>query len=152
MDKFQTEIRDFLGVAVPGTIVEAAETHKLIEHFITEDDTCSVGEFVRLGTKEGYVKGAASDGDVIGIIVKDQYLTGCEFGMKLPAGITCSVAVFGVIAVKNTSTASATLLDDVFLKKDGTLAFNKESVESASKTHWVVKQGAEKDGIVFVAR
>ena len=152
MENFQKEIRDYLGVAVPGTLVEAAESYKLLEHFITEDDTCSVGEFVRLGTKEGYVKGAASDGDVIGIIVKDQYLTGCELGMKLPAGITCSVAVFGVIAVKNTSTASATLLDDVFLKKDGTLAFSKESVASASKTHWAVKQGAEKDGIVFVAR
>ena len=43
MDKFQTTVGNGLGVAVPGTLVEAAESYKLLEHFVTEDDTCTVG-------------------------------------------------------------------------------------------------------------
>ena len=64
MENFQKEIRDYLGVAVPGTLVEAAESYKLLEHFVTEDDTCTVGGFVKKGSVDGKVTGAAGDGAV----------------------------------------------------------------------------------------
>ena len=134
MENFQKEIRDYLGVAVPGTLVEAAESYKLLEHFVTEDDTCTVG-------------------GVLGIIIKDSYFTGQDLGMSIPAGQTVTVCVFGVVAVENTYSASATVNNKVFIKSaDGTLAFSDSDVADAKSTGWAVKQGAESGGIVFVVR
>lgn len=153
MENFQKEIRDYLGVAVPGTLVEAAESYKLLEHFVTEDDTCTVGGFVKKGSVDGKVTGAAGDGAVLGIIIKDSYFTGQDLGMSIPAGQTVTVCVFGVVAVENTYSASASVNNKVFIKSaDGTLAFSDSDVADAKNTGWAVKQGAESGGIAFIVR
>ncbi len=155
MNTFQSEVRDGLGVAVPGTIVEAAECYKLVEHFVTEDENCTVGGFVRKGSAEGLVVGAANTGEVIGVIVKDKFYAGCEEGMSVPKGSTVTVLIFGVMAVNNTSGSAAVFLDDVYVNNtDGTLVFsNTETApEGASVTHWKVKQGCETGGIAFITR
>ncbi len=152
---FQSEIRDSLGVAVPGVIVEAAENYKLVDHFVTEDDTCTVGGFVRQGVSEKGVVGAGGTGKVIGIIVKDKYYTGSNEGMSLPAGATVTVMLFGVIAVKNTYSASATYGDNVFLKENSdTLIFSSaETITAgATATGWKVKQGCATNGIAFITK
>ena len=139
MENFQKEIRDYLGVAVPGTLVEAAESYKLLEHFVTEDDTCTVGGFVKKGSVDGKVTGAAGDGAVLGIIIKDSYFTGQELGMSIPKGQTVTVCVFGVVAVENTYSASASVNNKVFIKSaDGTLAFSDSDVADAKSTGWAV--------------
>lgn len=156
MNEFQKTIGNGLGVAVPGTIVEAAESYKLLEHFVTEDDSCTVGSFVKKGSVEGKVVAAKGDGDVIGIIIKDSYFTGGELGMNIPAGQTVTVCLFGVVAVENTATAAATFNNKVLMKKDdGTLVFAPISATATAEqkeTGWKVKQGADKNGIVFVVR
>lgn len=155
MDTFQSEVRDGLGVAVPGTIVEAAESYKLVEHFVCEDGNCVVGGFVRKGSAEGMVTGAVGTGEVIGVIVKDKFYEGCELGMSVPKGSTVTVLIFGVMAVSNTSSGAAVFLDDVYVNNtDGTLVFNNTGTapEGASKTHWKVKQGCAAGGIAFITR
>lgn len=156
MDTFQSEVRDGLGVAVPGTIVEAAESYKLVEHFVTEDDSCTVGSFVKKGSVEGKVVAAKGDGDVIGIIIKDSYFTGQDLGISIPAGQTVTVCLFGVVAVENTATGAATFNNKVLMKKDdGTLVFAPISATATAEqkeTGWKVKQGADKNGIVFLAK
>lgn len=155
MNTFQTEVRDRLGVAVPGTIVEAAECYKLVEHFVCEDDKCVVGGFVRKGSAEGLVAGAANTSEVIGVITKDKFYAGCEPGMSVPKGSTVTVLIFGVMAVKNTSGEAAVFLDDVYVNDtDGTLSFDNTGSAPAgtSVTHWKVKQGCEAGGIAFITR
>lgn len=156
MNEFQKKIGATLGVAVPGTIVEAAESYKLVEHFITEDDSCVIGSFVKKGSAEGKVVAATGDGEVIGIIVKNGYLTGEKEGIKIPAGENVAVLLFGVVAVENTATAAATFNDKVLMKKaDGILIFAKASATATAEqkeTGWKVKQGADKKGIVFLTK
>lgn len=153
MSEFQKEVRDYLGVAVAGTVVEAAESYKVLDHFITEDDTCVVGGFVKKGSVEGKITGATGTGEVLGIIIKDGYLTGQETGMKIPAGQNVTVCRYGVIAIENTTTASATLNNKVFIKNtDGTLSFSDTDVADAKNTGWTVKQPAKAGEIAFVIK
>lgn len=152
---FQKEVRADMGVANPGDIVEAHGSHLLLQQMITEDDKCEVGGFVRAGTKPGGCINAAGTSEIIGIIVNDKYYDSSTEGVTLPQGTPVSVAVFGVIAVTNTYSASATFMDDVYVKEsDGTLVFNNTGTapEGATKTHWKVKQGCQKGEIAFVVR
>lgn len=151
---FQREVRADMGVANPGDIVEAHGSHLLLQQMITEDDKCQVGGFVRAGTTATGCVNAAGSNEVIGIIVNDKFYDGSNEGVTLPKGTPVSVAVFGVIAVTNTYSASATFMDDVYVKEsDGTLIFNSTgSADGATKTHWKVKQGCEPGEIAFVAR
>lgn len=152
---FQREIKATMGVANPGDIVEAINTHSLMQQMVTEDNKCKVGSFVRKGTKvDGCINAAGTSG-VIGIIVNDKYYNGADEGVTLPAGTPVTVAVFGVIAVTNTSTA-ATFQDKVYIKEsDGSLVFASATASGTvgnTDTGWNVKQGCKPGEIAFVVR
>lgn len=153
---FQREIKATMGVANPGDIVEAINTHSLMQQMVTEDNKCKVGSFVRKGTKvDGCINAAGTSG-VIGIIVNDKYYNGADEGVTLPAGTPVTVAVFGVIAITNTSTAAATFQDKVYIKEsDGSLVFASATASGTvgnTDTGWNVKQGCKPGEIAFVVR
>ncbi len=151
---FQQEVRATLGVSAPGEIVEAAGTYYQAKQMVTEDDQCYIGGFVRAGTSEPLCKSGGNAGEIVGVIVRDKYLTGCEPGQKLPKGTKVTVAIFGVLAVANTGGAEAKFLDDVWVDDTtGAIKFDSTgSVSGAAKTHWKVKQGAPDGGIAFISR
>ena len=153
---FQREIKATMGVANPGDIVEAINTHSWMQQMVTEDNKCKVGSFVRKGTKvDGCINAAGTSG-VIGIIVNDKYYNGADEGVTLPQGTSVTVAVFGVIAVTNTSTAAATFQDKVYIKEsDGTLVFASATASGTAgntDTGWNVKQGCEPGEIAFIVK
>ena len=152
-DKFQQEVRNTLGVSVPGEIVEAAGTYYQAKQMTVDDETLAFGLFARAGSEEPLCVGTGS-GAPVGVIVRDRYLTGCEPGQKLPKGTKVTVAIFGVLAVANTSGAEAKFLDDVWVDDTtGAIKFDSTgSVSGATKTHWKVKQGAPDGGIAFITR
>ena len=153
---FQKEIKATMGVANPGDIVEAINSHSLMHQMITEDNECKVGSFVRKGSSVNGCVNAAGTSDVIGIIVNDKYYTSSDEGVTLPAGTSVTVAVFGVIAVTNTFTAAATFNDKVYVKEsDGTLVFAPFTASGTvgnTDTGWNVKQGCEPGDIAFLVK
>lgn len=149
---FPNSVPNRLGVSLPGEVVEAHSSYYVSKPFATEDASCVIGGFVRAGTSEALCKNGANAGEVLGIIVRDTYLTGNTAGMTLPQGFNATVALHGVIAIA--APAAAAYGQNVFVNDTtGAVTFvDGTTAEGATLTGWTVKQGCEANGIAFVMK
>lgn len=147
---FQTQIRNTLGVAKPGVIIEGASAYRKVDQCVTEDDTIVQGMIVRQGTTtDGVVSVGATP--VIGVVVADEYFSGYELGTTARAGQQVTVLKRGCISIL--ATTAATKNDKVLINDTtGEVTFGATATTGTTDTGWVVDEGCEANGIAFILK
>lgn len=160
MAKFQSTVRANQGAAIPGTLVEAANTYRYVRKGITEDDTCKVGGFVALNSANGKYHGAkATDAEIAGVVLFDQYYASENIdNAGIAKDTDIRIVENGVVAIElpKGTTVTANTKHVLFNKENGKISIEaiEQVADNKINTGWeVVQHGAgELPYIVFIKK
>lgn len=151
MENLQTKINPYLGVAIPGTLVEGAGSYSLINEGVVADGNVVVGGFVFAGATPGELTGHAVAGAVpLGVALNSRYYTGSgdALGQQVPIGANLGYAVHGVVAIL--APATATMGQAVNIDPTTGAVTIGTASGGAIDTGWKVHQGAPANGVMFI--
>ena len=153
---FQTEVRQYPGVAVPGTIVEAADTYKFVKSGkVADDSTVTVGAFAVSTGSNIYRATATGDTAVAGVVVFDHFKTGETADATYRAGENFKLLANGIVAV-NVTADDQTSDGVVVVLATGEIKITSSASDGELLTDWVCVQHTGLDatdaGIAFIKK
>ena len=131
---FQKQVNSTQALGSAGRISKAIHSYLNTFQAIAGDDKVSVGCFVQKGQKEGEVigtTGVAVDSKVLGVVVKDHYLSSEIATYTYKSGDNVTILNAGNIFIEAKSEAKIGQYIHI-AKADGTLSFDDEIDTSGS--------------------
>ena len=132
---FQKKVNSTQALGSAGRISKAIHSYLNTFQAIAGDDKVSVGCFVQKGTKEGEVigtTGVAVNSKVLGVVVKDHYLSSESETITYKAGDNVTILNAGNIFIEAKSEAKIGQYIHI-AKTDGTLSFD-ETIDTTGST------------------
>ena len=134
---FQKKVNSTQALGSAGRISKAIHSYLNTFQAIAGDDKVSVGCFVQKGEKEGEVKGASGaniTGDILGVVVKDHYLSSEIATYTYKSGDNVTILNAGNIFIETDKEAK--IGQYVHLNKtNGTLSFDDTIDNGGTKTY-----------------
>ena len=132
---FQKKVNSAQALGSAGRISKAIHSYLNTFQAIAGDDKVSVGCFVQKGQKEGEVigtSGVAVNSKVLGVVVKDHYLSSESETVTYKAGDNVTILNAGNIFIETDKEAKIGQYIHI-AKADGTLSFD-ETIDTSGST------------------
>lgn len=125
MTNMQKQVTKEMSLGSAGEVLKGLHSFYLENAYSAKDFSVKAGCFVQLDGN--FIKGASGNaitGNIIGVAIKNKYISSIDNTDVFPKDDNVSVLQKGVILIINTATAACTEGQYVFLKTaDGTLGF-----------------------------